>query len=462
MTVSVRSYLSPTLVLLAFDWPDAASRSDFLGFAIRRTPGFWSADGKTRAPDSWLPNRLTFDGPAADTQGDAPTDQAPIQKFMWWDARIDPQDRDASFRYDVYPVVGTPANLQVLDAQAGVCDVVLPAHIEDGIGTWFNRAVVSSQAFAKQVAALGLAPNEAPSAAQALKLRTWLANDMEQVFAQMLDPASRAVSAVYHLTDSLWALPAFDAFGRRHGAASLAIVYDAHTTARKGKPPLPSPNQPAVDALQGLATLAPRDRTHIMHDKFIVTDAPSNPAPARVLTGSANFTTEGLTEQANVLHAFDSPALAALYNERAHALAGNPSIAETARLSPGWSAPMTIGSAQVRVAYSPEPAGQRTEIDTIVAAIAAAKHSVSFCLFMPTDAALRDACFAAGDRGLMMFGLVNRINAGSATKADAAQQAGQLLDAATLANLELYHRSRDNHDVIDASYFSPATVPQGF
>lgn len=199
-----------------------------------------------------------------------------------------------------------------------------------------------------------------------------------------------------------------------------------------------------------------------MHDKFIVTDASSNPVPARVLTGSANFTTEGLTEQANVLHAFDSPALAALYNARAHALAGNPSIAETAKLSPGWSEPMTIGSAQVRLAFSPEPAGQRTEIDTIVAAIAAAKHSVSFCLFMPTDAALRDACFAAGDRGLMMFGLVNKINVGSATKADAEQQAGQTVDAATLANLELYHRSRDNHDVIDAAYFSPATVPQGF
>ncbi|WP_175943820.1 phospholipase D-like domain-containing protein [Burkholderia pyrrocinia] len=462
MTVSVRSYLSPTLVLLAFDWADAQSRNDFLGFAIRRTPGFWSADGKTRALNSWLPNRLTFDGPAADTQGDAPTDQAPIQKFMWWDARIDPQDRGASFRYDVYPVVGTPDNLQVLDAQAGVCDVVLPAHIEDGIGTWFNRAVVSSQAFAKQVAALGLAQNAAPSAAQALKLRTWLSNDMEQVFTEMLDPASRAASVVYHLTDTLWALPAFEAFGRKHGDASLAIVYDAHTTARQGKPPLSSPNQPAVDALQGLATLAPRDKTHIMHDKFIVTDAPTNPSPARVLTGSANFTTEGLTEQANVLHAFDSPALAALYNDRAHALAANPSIAETARLSPGWSAPMTIGSAQVRLAFSPEPSGQRTEIDTIVAAIAAAKHSVSFCLFMPTDAALRDACFAAGDRGLMMFGLVNKINIGSATKADAAQQAGQPLDAATLANLELYHRSRDNHDVIDAEYFSPATVPQGF
>ncbi|MFP3615581.1 hypothetical protein SB778_36655, partial [Paraburkholderia sp. SIMBA_050] len=39
----------------------------------------------------------------------------------------------------------------------------------------------SPQAFAKQVPALGLAPGAAPSDAQALKLRTWLANDMEQV-----------------------------------------------------------------------------------------------------------------------------------------------------------------------------------------------------------------------------------------------------------------------------------------
>ncbi len=49
MSVSVRSYLSPTLVLLAFDWPGAQARTDFLGFAIARTPGFWAADGSARA-----------------------------------------------------------------------------------------------------------------------------------------------------------------------------------------------------------------------------------------------------------------------------------------------------------------------------------------------------------------------------------------------------------------------------
>ncbi|MBN3724824.1 phospholipase D-like domain-containing protein [Burkholderia sp. Ac-20379] len=463
MSVTVRSYLSPTLVLLAFDWPQAANRADFLGFAIRRTPGFHSADGQTRAASSWLPNRLTFDGPVADTQRDAPTDQAPIQKFMWWDARIDPPDRGQAFRYDVFPVVGTPDALQVLDAEAGHCALTLPDHVVDGVGTWFNRAVVSSQAFARQVAALGLGEHDTPTAAQALALRTWLANDLQQVFGAMLEPATRAASAVYHLTDTLWAIPAFEAFGKAHGKDALAIVYDAHETARKGKPPLPSPNQPAVDALKDLAILAPRDRTRIMHDKFIVTDGGgSDPQPARLLTGSANFTTEGLTEQANVLHSFDSAILAGLYNDRAHALASNPSIADTAKLASGWSEPAQVGSAAVRVAFSPEPGKSRIEIDTIVAAIEAAKHSVVFCLFMPTDAPLRDACFKAGDAGLMMFGLVNRISASGAQAAEADQHDGKTLDASKLANLELYHRSRDNRDVIDAEYFSPATVPEGF
>jgi hypothetical protein len=38
--VTVRSYTSPTLVLLAMDWADGAKFKDFLGFAILRSPGF--------------------------------------------------------------------------------------------------------------------------------------------------------------------------------------------------------------------------------------------------------------------------------------------------------------------------------------------------------------------------------------------------------------------------------------
>src|SRR5438034_9993222 len=57
MTVKLRAFTSPTLVLLAFDWDQAEHTKDFLGFAIRRSPGF---DGT--AP-SFLPNRITFTGP---------------------------------------------------------------------------------------------------------------------------------------------------------------------------------------------------------------------------------------------------------------------------------------------------------------------------------------------------------------------------------------------------------------
>ncbi len=39
------------------------------------------------------------------------------EDVKWRDARIDPQDRDASFRHDVLPVVATPEHLQVLDAE---------------------------------------------------------------------------------------------------------------------------------------------------------------------------------------------------------------------------------------------------------------------------------------------------------------------------------------------------------
>jgi len=36
--IQVKSYTSPTLVLLAFNWEPGGQREDFLGFAIERTP----------------------------------------------------------------------------------------------------------------------------------------------------------------------------------------------------------------------------------------------------------------------------------------------------------------------------------------------------------------------------------------------------------------------------------------
>ena len=464
MTVSIRAYLSPTLVLLALDWDKGQTQKDFLGFAIKRKPGFHTPDGHGRAAESWLPNRLTFAGPVLDGQPDADSKDAPIQKFMWWDARIDPSDRNGQFIYTAFPVTGSADNPQLVETEAAVCQVNLPDHIVDGVGTWFNRAVLSSQAFSRKLKAMGLDENTAPPPAKALALRKWLANDLEQVFEEIFRGASQAVGAAYHLTDDLWAIPQLKAFAQGQAPHSVALVYDAHVIAKtKTKPQQPSPNDRVVGQLGAVVDFSPRDKTAIMHNKFIVSDGPNaSRTPERVLMGSANFTTGGLTTQANLLHIFDSAELAQHYSDRAAAIASNPTKAKTAALALGWSAPVKVGSATVRATYSPEPASKKVQIETVVKAINDAAHSVLFCIFTPTAEDLRSACFAAADKGLMMFGIVNSISAKSAADAEKAQAEGKIINAAVLANMDLFHRSRNKKDVIPGGHFSAATVPQGF
>jgi hypothetical protein len=83
-----------------------------------------------------------------------------------------------------------------------------------------------------------------------------------------------------------------------------------------------------------------------------------------------------------------------------------------------------------------------------------------FCLFTPTDRELRNECFAAGDRGLMMFGLVNLISQPKNT--DGADGTGETLRADELARVELFHRSRNKKDVVGGDLFRRDEVPAGF
>ena len=76
--VVARAYTSPTLVLLAMDWPDGTKFSDFLGFSILRSPGFHPGE-----KDGYLVNKISFSAPTENSQP-LPSNLAPFQKFMWW------------------------------------------------------------------------------------------------------------------------------------------------------------------------------------------------------------------------------------------------------------------------------------------------------------------------------------------------------------------------------------------
>jgi hypothetical protein len=139
----VRTNLSPPLVFPASDWRERKDHEDFLGFAIRRTPAF---KGKGRAP-ACLFNKVTFDPPAQDAKP-VESDEAPLQKFHWWEGGIRNTDPDAVFTYDAIPVRGTgKSDLRLQMQCTASVTATIQQVVEHGIGTYFNRAVLSSQLF---------------------------------------------------------------------------------------------------------------------------------------------------------------------------------------------------------------------------------------------------------------------------------------------------------------------------
>src|SRR6266516_1032324 len=330
------------------------------------SPGF-----NPREKDGYLFNKIGFNPPGPNSQP-LPSNVAPLQKFLWWDGGINDADRGKTFKYTITPVRGTgPKDLVLQHDAETTISVTLPRVEEDGIATWFNRAVVSSQAFSREF------PDPQSKIPQVMDS---LANGLEDSFARILAGAKEVDGAIYHLTDKRWVVPALKGF-----KGDLSLVYEDRSNDTTDRPAIKLIKSPRFEG-------KPRSKTNIMHDKFLV-----DVKGGRVLMGSANFTPEGLTSQANLLHIFNSPQLAKLYVERQQLIADDPTIGETAKEA-GWSRPIKIGKTTVRVFFSPEPTNKRVSIDTVIASVKGAKSSVIFCMFDPTDPKLITSLLATSDR----------------------------------------------------------------
>ncbi len=104
MPVRIKSYISPSMVLLAYDWAQDGDHAGFAGFAIERTPGLGGA------AKSWL----------SDMQGGL------TRKGYSCDPWADASPQSGHFHYRIVPVIG-PANApRYLDHEAGEISVRLP------------------------------------------------------------------------------------------------------------------------------------------------------------------------------------------------------------------------------------------------------------------------------------------------------------------------------------------------
>jgi len=460
--VSVRLYPSGSgVVLIGMDWTPPKG-DPFFGFAIRRTPGFHEPipfRGKpVQSNFSWLENRLSFNGkPDVFT----PSNIAPIQKFQWWDARFHPQeDAGKKFTYEVMPMAGQPDALVPVSGAAGSASLTFPARDTAGVGIWFNRPFVSSQAFARLLQRLRVDPEDPSTLTDRAKAQiyAWLGNDLEKAVPQFVSASKGAglAGAIYHLTDST----TIAALTERSGSMVLhwknpTAKGAGDTTDKKAEVRLKKANWQTVHRQSG----------NLMHNKILVEN--KGKKPGRLLMGSANFTLEAYTTQANVLHVWKNPALSAGYRDRVEKLIGDPTPASLSK-SARWSAPIPLGGgADLKVFFSPEsdqskktPTWSPASIKPIVDAIKSAKSSIVFCLYDPTDEDLLNAVLDAITKNRAAFGLLNTLP-GSAPKPTT--KAGKKTPNYAIKK-RLYEFTNDHNEIVSAQgYLSPLTgLPQGW
>ncbi|WP_025038406.1 phospholipase D-like domain-containing protein [Bradyrhizobium sp. DOA9] len=425
-SVTVKAYASPSCVLLTFDWKSGPEHEDFLGFAIQRDPGY----GRDRKPQ-FLFNKLDF-VPLAEDARPKGSDEAPIQKFNWWDGGINTSDQGRTFEYTVIPVLGTgPGDLQLRHDAAGKKSVTVPKPLEGQIATYFNRAVVSAQSFAKQ------------KDKSLEKQMDWLANGLQNAVPQILSDSDAFECAIYHLSDDRWIIPAFETF---KGRGSIIYFDKADDTKSRAAAHRIAEERPNI-------SIHKRDAiTKLMHDKFIISYRKKH--EHAVLMGSTNFTPEAQTVQANLLHIIHSRELAALYAERANLLAKN--LGKKDMDPPDWTDVTDVDGTEMRVFFLPEPGEGRKFLDTVTEAVRKAKSSVLFCMYTASDKDLMEAIFAKGDSPKhLIYGLLNSID-----DPDKPTKKGEKRKLPEIAST-IFHRSQKNPDTLPYAAFG-VNAPRGF
>jgi phosphatidylserine/phosphatidylglycerophosphate/cardiolipin synthase-like enzyme len=315
------------------------------------------------------------------------SDRAPIQKFNWWDGGINADDRGKTFEYTIIPVLGSgPDDLDLQHAAAGSIKVTVPDVLHGGIATYFNRAVVSAQSFLKL------------RSAKLEKQMEWLANGLQNAIPEVLAESDSFDCAIYHLSDSLWVIPAFTEF---RGRGSLTYFDKGSDSKSRTGAHLVENERPNI-------SIHKRDAIpKLMHDKFIV--AYKHGRADAVLMGSTNFTPEAQTIQANLLHILHSRELADIYAQRANLLADN--TAKKDLTHDGWQEVTDVPGSKIKVFFLPEAGSGRQFLETVTAAVKKAKSSVLFCMFTASDEKLMNAIFAQGDSpSHLIYGLLNNID----------------------------------------------------
>jgi hypothetical protein len=279
------------VVTFGWDILNPAVKTGLLGFAIQRID-------RTENETYWMRGMKTFpSSPPLPPGGTASTHDQPLQTFQWADYAAKPEHE---YTYTVIPMYGQPGSLR--DGPSVEVDVTTEAEWDGTHSIFFNRGAVASQEYARRF------QNKAPDVVGKAAY-DWLSRGLLESIITFIEKApGQGFGLRVAIYEFQWPaiLAALGAAEKR--GVDVKVLYDAIENAKED--PVHK-NEEAIEAA-GIGTLCQGlTEGKIMHNKFIV--LLKDGAPIQVLTGSTNFTENGLFGHLNCSHIVNDAAVARAY-----------------------------------------------------------------------------------------------------------------------------------------------------
>jgi phosphatidylserine/phosphatidylglycerophosphate/cardiolipin synthase-like enzyme len=302
MALNVKVYDNGDHTCLVWLPSDGKAISGCRGFTVRRV--------KNGAAPNYLHGFVGFSD--ADKLDPNNPWKFPVQRFMWWDYDVQPNDE---VQYSVIPVIGpNKDSLQLDNANASPETPLMTVTGQSSphISAYFNRGIIATQWLTR---ALSGVPNKSNILSQVQQpgnpLRDALSGLARPEVVSLLEEARQSggkiYAALYELND-LELIAGLTSLGSR---CNLILGNGAF---KSNSPPNNDENAKVRAQLRNKVTLYDRivSTGHFAHNKFVVF-CDANDKPQSVLSGSLNWTYTGLCTQANNSILIDDPDVAADY-----------------------------------------------------------------------------------------------------------------------------------------------------
>lgn len=383
--ITLKAYAGTTSILLAFDIADEL-REGLLGFAILRK--------EPRYPTGrWLQGLLEF---AETRQGNLKpvnSNIAPIQKFRWSDYTVYP---GSVYSYTVQAVYGKPG---ALEYRSGPTVNLRTEFLDQGQHQIiFNRAAAASQAYSRR---FGNTNPDDESDPKHLEAREWLSRGLIQKIESFIQEAP----------GKGWALDvAIYEFELAHLAHLLVKAIENGVKVRvlyhaKKNDHQTDENEKFLAPLPDSAKRA-RWTSSIFHQKFMVLSQENTDGSLKakaVLSGTANFTPNGVYRQANVVHRIEDDTACEQYLDLFEHLWQSEHRSETKRYLNIENDPIPFNP--VTPIFSPRSGF--TDLNHLIELLENAKREVLFCTAFSLYQPLLEAIRGRDDDGVIRYGLQN-------------------------------------------------------